>query len=249
MNPIEKLLILSGSVLVLAVVPTGCKAPPAPPAGFADPDGMRSNPKLPFHRVWRDRSFDFESRRHMLVAAVDTEYLMGHTWWQGFGRGSKAHADVIELAIEFRRIVAEAFGADSARRFEVIDEEELSDHRDSALILELAIVELVPQKALIQTLTYPVGPFGLLARKGMNSLGSTMIAMEGRVRDAATGNVVARFADREKKKAGLLNAKNFTWYGHVRGILEEWSQQFVEVANKSPDDTVPDSPAWRLLPW
>ena len=236
---------------LVALLATSCvgKAPPARPAGFADAEGMKHNPKLPFHRVWRDRSFDFGTRRHIHVAKINTDYMLGHTWWQGFGRGSKAHADVVELADEFRQLVIAAFREDKARRFTVLDEAALDAHREDALVLELAIVELVPRKAQLHALTYSGGVAGLLARRGLDSLESTQVAMEGRVRDPASGHVVARFADRERKKAGLINIKNFTWYAHVRGILGEWAQQFRQVANKTPEEVIPDTPGWRLLPW
>ncbi|MEZ5962495.1 MAG: DUF3313 family protein [Planctomycetota bacterium] len=237
------------SVAALLLAACAGKAPPAEPAGFAAPDGMHHNPELPFHRVWRDRTFDFAARSAIHVAPVDTEYLIEHTWWQGFGRGSRAHEDARELAEEFRASVVAAFRADPERRFAVLDEAELAQRRDDALILELAIVELVPNKAVIQVLTLPAGPIGLLARKGMDALDRTSIAIEGRVRDAASGAVVAQVADREQKKSGLINVKNFTWYGHVREIMDEWALQFRQVAHKSPGEVIPDSPAWRLLPW
>lgn len=237
--------------LLLAASAMGCagKAASAKPAGFVSSEGMRHNPKLPFHRIWRDRSFDFESRRHLHIAAVNTEYLLTHTWWQGFARGSQAHVDAADLGIEFRQRVIAEFREDPAHRFSVVDDAALDGLRDITIIPELAIVDLVPNKALIQSLTYPAGPFGLLAGQGMDALGSTSIAMEGRVRDGATGEIVLTVADREMNKSGLLNIKNFTWYAHVREIIEEWALQFRLVANKPPDVTIPDSAAWRLLPW
>ncbi|MCA8954705.1 MAG: DUF3313 family protein [Planctomycetes bacterium] len=239
-------------LVLLATLPLGAmagcvgKAPPAPPAGFASTEGMHHNPALPFHRVWRDPSFDWRACRFIRIAEVDTGYLLEHTWWQGFGRGSKAHADAVELAVEFRQRVIEAFRNDPQHRLTVVDSVAPGA---KTLELELAIVELVPHKALIQALTYPAGPFGILARQSMDRAGATSIAMEGRVRDAATGRVIAKVADREQKKAGLINIKNFTWYAHVREIIDEWATQFRQVANKAPDDVVPDTPAFRLLPW
>ncbi|MFO1078417.1 MAG: DUF3313 family protein [Planctomycetota bacterium] len=225
------------------------KASPAPPAGFAEPGNMVHNPALPFHRVWRDRGFDFAARDCIHVAPVNTDYLLSQTWWQEVGRGSKAHADAVDLGREFRDCVVAAFRDDPRHRFTVIEEDDVAPRRERTLVLELAIVELVPNKALLQALTLPAGPLGLLARKGMDAYESTSIAFEGRVRDAATGAVVATVADREQKKAGLIDIKNFTWYGHVREILGEWAGQFRMVASKGPDETVPDSPAWDLLPW
>ncbi|MCA8949677.1 MAG: DUF3313 family protein [Planctomycetes bacterium] len=225
------------------------KAPPAPPAGFADAADMTHNPALPFHRVWRDRAFDFTACDSICIAAVDTDYLLSQTWWQEVGRGSKAHADAVELGREFRDCVVAAFRDDPLHRFAVVDEGVLEARRQRTLVLELAIVELVPNRAVLQVLTLPAGPMGLLARKGMDALERTSIAFEGRVRDAASGAIVATVADREQKKSGLINVKNFTWYGHVREILAEWADQFRLVANKAPDEVVPDSPAWDLLPW
>ncbi|MCA8962189.1 MAG: DUF3313 family protein [Planctomycetes bacterium] len=227
----------------------GCKATPAPAAGFIDDDDLRHHPDLPFHRVWRDPDFDFDACDRIHVAEVDTDYLLTQTWWEGLGRGSKAHRDAVELAAEFRDLVRSEFRADEHHRFEVVDADSARAHPEGALVLELAIVDLVPNKALLQALTYAAGPYGVVARQGMDATSATSIAIEGRVRDPFTNRVVARFADREKKKAGLIHLDNFTWYGHVRGILEEWAVQFREVASKEPGQRVPDTKPFRLLPW
>ena len=88
------------------------------------------------------------------------------------------------------------------------------------MILEIALVEVVPNKA-------ELGALGL----------------------AATGEVVAMFADREAGKFGPINLRRATWYGHAHKIIEEWAEQFVEIVNAPPGEKVKDTATFTLLPW
>ena len=63
------------------------------------------------------------------------------------------------------------------------------------------------------------------------------------------GGIVGMFADREQEKGSILNIRNFSWYGQIELIMDEWSEQFVKVANKSPRDIVGDTPTFSLKPW
>jgi len=121
------------------------------------------------------------------------------------------------------------------------------------LILELAVTELVPSKAVLGVLGIaafavtpvvgvPVGAAAAMANDGW-------IAVEGRVRDGATQRVVAMFADREKAKTRILDLQAVTWYGHAYEIIEDWSGQLVQLANTPKDVQVEDSAAFTLMPW
>ena len=75
------------------------------------------------------------------------------------------------------------------------------------------------------------------------------MAIEGRVRDAKTGKVMAMFADREAAKTRVVDVEAITWYGQARESMNDWADQFVLLANTPKDVTVEDSSAFTLLPW
>jgi hypothetical protein len=79
--------------------------------------------------------------------------------------------------------------------------------------------------------------------------GKGYVAIEGRVRDGATGEVIATFADREAPKAALLDVKSLTWWSPAKSIIDDWARQFVQLANRRPGAIVKDSPAFDLLVW
>lgn len=75
------------------------------------------------------------------------------------------------------------------------------------------------------------------------------IAIEARIRDGADGGIVGMFADREQEKGSIINIRNFSWYGQINKIMDEWAEQFVKVANKSPRDIVGDTAKFSFKPW
>jgi len=82
------------------------------------------------------------------------------------------------------------------------------------------------------------------------SLGSkSTIAIEARVRDGGDGAIVGMFADREQEKGSIINIRNYSWYGQIELIMDEWAEQFVKVANKSPRDIIGDTAKFSFKPW
>ena len=90
---------------------------------------------------------------------------------------------------------------------------------------------------------------GTVAANVQTATTHSTVAFEGRMRDGATNEVVAMFADRESEKFSIVNVKDLTWYGHAKSILREWADQFVKIANKQPGEIVKDSAPFDLKPW
>jgi hypothetical protein len=40
-----------------------------------------------------------------------------------------------------------------------------------------------------------------------------------------------------------------TWYGPAKGITDRWARQFVEIANKKPDEVINDPTPYTLRPF
>jgi hypothetical protein len=69
------------------------------------------------------------------------------------------------------------------------------------------------------------------------------------LRDLQTGEVVATFADRDMQDMGPLDLTRLTWYGPAKGIMDRWSQQFVQIANRQTGEMVTDPTAFTLRPF
>lgn len=246
------------SVLLLAALTAGCtttnkvlKAKPAPDSGFLEePSRMQdSRSRAPFHRAWVDPAYSASDYQSILVAPVNTEYVEGQsTWAKTNVRQFRIKEDLAMVAKEFQDTVEKKFRESKENRFVVVDKP-----RDDTMILELAITQLVPNKAFLGAIGLaawaapaPVGvPVGMLATFADDG----WMAIEGRVRDAKSGAVVAMFADREAAKTRVVDVEAVTWYGQARESMNDWADQLVLLANTPKDVKVEDSSAFTLMPW
>ena len=224
---------------------TGCaaKAPPARGAGFVEEALMTHLPDLPFHKAWMNPAFQPSRYSEIQIAPVNIDYLPQMDWWKKLERGESFKEDAKKLAAYTQKTFREAFEEDSKHRFRVVEQA-----GKETLILEIALVEIVPSKIILNTIGY--APFvGTAAKLLRNTKSKSSVAFEARFRDGATGEILAMFADREFEKMSPLNIKDVTWYGHAESILHEWADQFVGMMNRKPGETIKDSKPFHLKPW
>ncbi len=224
------------TILIVAMfILVGCKAAPAPPAGFIQNHQiMTEDGKSPFHRVWYDPNTNWEEYTRILVAPVNTYYLTKADWWQSATFAADRRKDSQRIADYMWTKVCDSFNSDPDKRFKPTY---LPGPR--TLILEMALVQLVPTKVWLNAAGMV---FAVTIDQGT-------VAMEARVRDGATGNVIATFADREHGKSSLVSVANLTWYSHAEHIIDDWAAQMVEVIKTGGIEHVEDSPAFTLQPW
>lgn len=110
-----------------------------------------------------------------------------------------------------------------------------------AMILELNLTELDPTSAkgnITKTVVkYTVGP---LPSMGVGLFTGGCIAVEGRLREGKTGKVVFQFADKEKDKATIYNARDYMALGHAKRTSREWAEQ-LDTFLRTPKGEVKDS--------
>jgi len=199
--------------------------------------------------MWADPNFSAANYGTLVVAPVNTEHVLEENRWaRANARQFRIEKDIESIAKDFRAKVIEKFKESDENRFKVVDEP-----GDDSVILELAITELVPGKAFIGLVGLaswgaPL-PIGIPAGAVASFADDGWMAIEGRVRDAKSGQVVAMFADREKGKTRILDVEAATWYGHARESMNDWSEQLVKLANTPKDVQVDDSKAFELMPW
>ncbi len=109
------------------------------------------------------------------------------------------------------------------------------------MILELNLTELDPTSAkgnITKTVVkYTVGP---IPSMGVGLFTGGCVAIEGRLREGKTGKVVFQFADKEKDKATIYNARDYMALGHAKRTSREWAEQLDEFL-RTPKGPVKDS--------
>jgi len=232
-------------IILLSLGLAGCatKAGPAPNAGFVEEARMSKPSDLPFHKVWEKPDLDLSRYSEIFIAPVNIEHLARMDWWKKLERGDRFYADAKLLALYAQVTFQEAFRNDPIHRFKGVDQP-----GPNTLILEIALVEIVPSKIVLNTIGY--APFvGTAAKLVRNTKSKSSVAFEAQVRDGFTGEVIAMFADREFEKMSPLNIKDVTWYGHAESIIHEWSGQFVQVMTRRKGEVIRDSKPFHLKPW
>ena len=216
---------------------------------FVEGSMMRPRGDLPFHHAWKAKQVDFNDYTKIYIAPVSTVYLQENSWWKDLNF-KKAKENIDDVANYMRATITKAFSEDPQRRFEVV-----RGYGSQTLVLEIAIVELVPNKAGLSVLMTAVGPAtGALAAAAGGAMAKKVgskstIAIEARIRDGKDGAIVAMFTDREHSIGSLINVKDFTWYAPVKKIIRNWGDQLVKVSNKAPNDIIADTPAFSFKPW
>ena len=217
---------------------TGCKAPPGKTSPFiSETGGMVEVKEIEaYHRAWARKDVDWSRFKKICIPPVSTKYLQQRTNWQKCSFAEYDPQGVEQLAVFTRQAFIAAHRANqSSNRLEVVDRPDAK-----TVILEMAITELIPTKAWLNSIS--TAAVGWAPSKGL-------IAIEARLRDGANGQIIAVFADREQGKDSLFNVKDFTWHSHVKTIIEEWARQSVEITNADEGTVISDSPAFDIKAW
>jgi hypothetical protein len=235
------------SLWALALGMAGCKTDEAKSAGFVDKLDMSKDPSIPFQRSWKKPDFDLSKFTKLYVAPVNTDYMLKMTEWDKGVRKEDFEKDVAELAVYTRDEVKKAFREDPKHRMQVLDAPTTDP---DALVVELAIIEVVPSKVVLNALGFV--PFGVgmtLNAVRFIAKDTSTCAFEGRIRVASTREIVAKLADREAQQMAIVSVRGLTWYSSAKTIITQWSGQFVEIANRKPGETVKDTEVFTLKPW
>ena len=125
----------------------GCRARPAPDSRFLrDPQLMKADTNVPFNRLYVNPKFKDTHFTEVYVAPVNTDYVMAENVWEKATLANVNKDDVEKnvdlLANYMRNAFIQAFQDDPKKRFKVVDKS-----GPDTLILEMAIVQLVPSKS------------------------------------------------------------------------------------------------------
>ncbi|NJN14720.1 MAG: DUF3313 domain-containing protein [Planctomycetes bacterium] len=225
----------------------GCKAKAAKSAGFVAHARMTKANDLPFHAAWRNPDGEMTRYSKIYIAPVDTSHLLEMDWWKQGESGAMADfkKDLDKIALDYRETLKQMYTTppkEVTNRYTVVDQPAGKE----TLILEIAIVEIVPSKVTLEALSWAM-PFGTGIL--LTPLNTSTAAIEGRFRDASTKSELLTFADREGEKSRPVDLAGFTWYSHANDIMKDWASQLVQVANQKPGEKIKDTKVYTLKPW
>jgi hypothetical protein len=233
------LLAVAASSLALALV--GCSASPHEVTNFVpDKDHLKKYDLIPFDGVWKNPATAGKTYDSIIVEPVFTKDAFAQRNWMERNNIRAWMEDEDQDVAEFARYTEDAFKKSLAKCKNL---KLVSKAGPKTLLLELSLVKIVPGKPVlgalgnVATLT-PIGLILLPVKVGANaSADSPMkasVAIEGVIRDAQTKEVVATFVDREKETAAFFNANDFTAYGNLHNIVDNWARIFAEIVDKRP---------------
>lgn len=237
---------------VSAILSCGCqmfKADPLPPSGFnKDTHAMtEQHERFPFNRVWvsPELTANREHYTKVFVAPVNTDYLGKMDWLDKQNTKSDAQLkkDVEEIAQYTQAAFVKAFGDDPHHRLQVV-----SAAGPDTLVLEMAIVKLVPSKAWFNAAATAAG-FVVPGAGLLDAAGKGDVAIEARIRDGATGTVLATMADNESAQTALVNIAELTWYDTAKDSINGWSKEMVQLINSPVTEKVSGQSPFALFTW
>ena len=205
-------------------------AAPAPPTAFLASSGADTSEKiarLPFDHSWKNASVDLSQYKHLTIRPVTTAYLRKDQWGESYSNFIPTR----EAYVKQGEVLARFWTSSLQRAFSSPDRSlDLTDStaRPGTLVLEIALTEV--------TYGRPAGYLGSMAVPGgslVNSAAASPVAaFEARLKDAATGKLVATVADRRGTRLKIIDFNQLTYTKANEEICNEWSQQLMQATNK-----------------
>ncbi|MES2477082.1 MAG: DUF3313 family protein [Verrucomicrobiota bacterium] len=214
------------------------------PSGFLGKDDarLRPNEDLAFQRSWKNPAADFQKYRTVVVLPMSMDHLLrlehGLDAASLRNFGDRHHLDCKRLAAyatcEFRDTITASPSKQALITREIPAE-------PGTLLLETALVEAVPGRPSAQILNFMV-PFTAL-------LNRPAVGIEGRVRDAVTGETLFAFSDREVPEISLLDARKFTFYAAQERDVDRWAVQIRDILEGKQRQPRKDPFFIQLINW
>ena len=224
---------------------SGLKAKTVPVSAFLENAGQMQphRERAPFNAVWVSPKFEAVrgNYRGIYIAPVTTQYLRAVnrplvSVMEGPKAKDRPAAKTAEIV---RNAFLAAFRDAPGGRYQVA-----SGKGAGVLTLELALVELNPTNVVGNAVKYgaPGGSVLAPATKGN-------CAIEGKLRDSRTGELLLAFADNEQDKFAVVSLRDLSSYGHARTAIKDWAKQFAELLRTPASHKVEDSSTITLNPF
>lgn len=202
---------------------------------------MAKNKQYPFQRSYRKPGADLSKYESIFVASAKMQGLKERTDFQRLNTRALTgsyESDVQTFADEMKGRFEKVFSSSEEKAFEIEEEPSVSS---TGLLLEPNLVELIPGRPTVQAARYFVPGVGILNRPS--------VAIEVRLRDLSTGEVVFAFADREKAEWSYADLQKHTYYGAQRREVSRWGKQLTEILAAEEGEKVKDTFPIKPVNW
>lgn len=206
--------------------------------------------RVPFNLTWRNFNRDAQwhvvKKTEIYIAPVTLRHLrpVKQALVKKEIQKGTVKRDEARIAREMRARFANAFIHSPSPRYKLV-----MKPTAKSLTLELAIIELNPTSptgnAIKTAAKFVIGPLAGLG--GIFTKGN--IAIEGKVRNSSTKELIFQFADNEADKMTFYTTRDYRPYGHATVAMDEWARQFEEFTRTMPDHRVKESKFFTLKPW
>ncbi|MGB6554368.1 MAG: DUF3313 family protein [Candidatus Binataceae bacterium] len=222
----------SGVVQPLKQSPAPAKETQQPPeaaiaagTGFLpDPARMTTDSRYPFRQSWVQPGVDFKNYTEVMLAPISLEHLAPPPANSGATAEDNRHASV-DAAVFAGDAFIQAVHDDPSRRFSIVTQADAK-----TIVVEMALVELTPsvQPSSADAFGIPTSSSASSAlQREANLNGRGTVAMELKLRDGKTNQVIAIFADARRAKAPPGDQKLTPGYGFANQIAGLWMRQTV----------------------
>ncbi len=218
-------------VLMLAAFLAACSAASIPPAdsGFlTNPDQLAQDKRVPFEGVWvsdRGRLEMLKQRyKWVYVAPVDASAALRTIQNGNFspGEAKRRVKNLASIASYLETHVKEAFEK-PGQPFSLADRT-----GPFTFELDLALEELTPTRVVLNLLGSVADV--ILPGSGVpRYLLRGAVAIQGKLRDGASGELLAEFRDRRVDKITLVSVRDFQEFGYAKLAIKEWSNELAEL--------------------
>lgn len=176
-------------------------------------------------------------------APVKVSNLQNQPWWESQNARTKEHlaSDARQLARYTHNALLRAANNYPQKKLQVV-----SNPGPGTLVVESAIVELVPAKAFWNSAASAAG-FVVPGAGLLGTFGKGAITFEGRLRDGGTGQVIATFRDRSTDKMAVVNVDSYTWYRGSEANIDDLALKTAEVLNTPKRHVVRESDPIKLI--
>lgn len=246
-------LILCLSAVLVSTALTSCTmldTKEAPDSGFNPQTTATKNTRAAFlQEVWVSPAYQGtainQKFKSVYFTPVNTQYMAKQTWWQAQTplRQNDLAQDTQKLATRLRSEFITAVANHPAHKMKVAQ-----TPGPDTLVIDLALVELVPSKAFWNAASTAAG-FAVPGAGYLSMAGRGSIAIEGRARNGTDGSIIATFKDRRTDKVAPVNLGKYTWYHGAEQNISEWAAEFAGFLNSTPDETIKRTSRVTLKPW
>ncbi len=212
------------------------EADPIPPTKFLPhPERLqRMEASFPFNRFWYKKDCDWQKYTKVKIDNVNISYMMAQDWWQKVSETKAAgmRNEAASLGVYMKNAFIREIMKSPKHALSLAETPDAN-----TTIVQLALVQLVPTKAFFNAAGTVAG-FFIPGASLVNVLNAGCIAMECKVLDGKTGEVILMFSSREEDAPALIDLRSLTWYGNAQNTIDNWAVHFAEMATKKNADNL-----------